>query len=154
MTHVINGTEQTPKNSILIGLFNEFTKVPIKPYIFQRMTQPILQELALCILQELISYGPSRAHNLTLVLEETKANGKTVVIAQEEFPYNLVYLLSYIILLLCVQVFYNTHNIYSHVTSTYVYVYYLFHSLYLLISLTLNIYSYYYLFYIGWIFCY
>ena len=86
MTHVINGTEQSPKNSIFIGLFNQFTKIPIKEYIFQRMTKIILQELALCILQELILYGPSRAQNLTLVLESTKANGKTVVIEKDEFP--------------------------------------------------------------------
>ena len=86
MTHVINGTEQSPKNSIFIGLFNQFTKVPIKEYIFTRMAKPILQELALCILQELISYGPSRAQNLTLVLERTKSNGKTVVIEKDEFP--------------------------------------------------------------------
>ena len=71
MTHVINGTEQSPKNSIFIGLFNQFTKIPIKEYIFQRMTKIILQELALCILQELILYGPSRAQNLTLVLESS-----------------------------------------------------------------------------------
>ena len=86
MTHVIQGSEQSPKNFIFIGLFNQFAKVPIKEYIFQRMTKTILQELALCILQELISYGPSRAKNLTLVLEETKANGKTVVIEKDEFP--------------------------------------------------------------------
>ena len=86
MTHVINGTETSPKNSIFIGLFNQFTKVPIRDYIFHKMTKKILQELALCILQELISYGPSRAQNLTLVLESTKANGKTVVIEKDEFP--------------------------------------------------------------------
>ena len=52
------------------------------------MTQPILQELALCILEELISYGPGRAQNLNLVLRGTKAGGKTVVIEQppDEFP--------------------------------------------------------------------
>ena len=52
------------------------------------MTKSILQELALCILQELISYGPGRAQNLDLVLVETKAGGKTVAIAQppDEFP--------------------------------------------------------------------
>ena len=59
MTHVINGTEQSPKNFTFIGLFNQFTKVPVKDYVFQRMTKAILQELALCILQELILYGPA-----------------------------------------------------------------------------------------------
>ena len=87
ITHVvIKGTEQSPKNSVFIDLFNQFTKVPIKSYVFQRMTKSILQELALCVLQELISCGPSRAQNLSLVLQETRAHGKTVVIEQDEFP--------------------------------------------------------------------
>ena len=59
LSDVINGSEQSPINSVFIGLFNQFTKVPIKDYVFQRMTKSILQELALCILQELISYGPT-----------------------------------------------------------------------------------------------
>ena len=50
------------------------------------MTKSILQELALCILQELISYGSDRAQNLSLVLEETRTGGKTVVIEKNEFP--------------------------------------------------------------------
>ena len=85
---VIEGTEPSPKNSVFIDLFNQFTPVPIKDYIFSRMTKKILQELALCVTQELISYGPSHAKNLKLVLEETKAGGKTVVIdrSEEEFP--------------------------------------------------------------------
>ena len=85
---VIEGSEPSPKNSIFIGLFNKFTPVPIKDYIFSRMTKKILQELALCITQELISFGPSHAQNLKLVLEETKAGDKTVVIdrSDDEFP--------------------------------------------------------------------
>ena len=86
MTHVIKGSEQSPKNSVFIGLFNQITKVPIKSYVFMRMTKSILQELALCVLQELILYGPSRAQNLSLVLEETRTGGKTVVIEKDEFP--------------------------------------------------------------------
>ena len=86
MTHVIKGTEQSPKNSTFIGLFNQFTKVPVKDYVFTRMTKAILQELALCVLQELILYGPARAQNLTLVVVETKAGGKTVAIEKDEFP--------------------------------------------------------------------
>ena len=86
MTHVIKGTETSPKNSTFIGLFNQFTKVPVKDYVFTRMTKTILQELALCVLQELILYGPARAQNLTLVVVETKAGGKTVAIEKDEFP--------------------------------------------------------------------
>ena len=36
--------------------------------------------------QELILYGPARAQNLALVIEETKTGGKTVVIEKDEFP--------------------------------------------------------------------
>ena len=88
LSDVIKGSEQSPKNSVFIGLFNHFTEKKIKDYVFQRMTKSILQELALCILQELISYGPGRAGNLNLVLGETKTGGRTVVIQQpsEEFP--------------------------------------------------------------------
>ena len=86
ITHVIKGIEQSSKNSTFIDLLNQFTKVPIKTHVFQRMTKSILQELALCVLQELISCGPSRAQNLSLVLQETRAHGKTVVIEQDEFP--------------------------------------------------------------------
>ena len=52
------------------------------------MTKSILQELALCLLQEIISGGPKRAASLNLVVEETKSGGKTVVVEQqpEEFP--------------------------------------------------------------------
>ena len=88
ITEVIDGRESSPKNSIFIGLFNQFTKTPVKTYVFQRMTKKILQELALCVLQELISGGPERARNLNLVLEETRAGGRTVVIEKQsdEFP--------------------------------------------------------------------
>jgi len=66
ISDVINGSEQSPKNSVFIGLFNQFTKNPVKDYIFQRMTKSILQELALCLLQEIISGGPERAISLNL----------------------------------------------------------------------------------------
>ena len=88
ISDVIKGSETSPKNSVFIGLFNHLTKTPVKDYIFKRMTKTILQELALCICQELISGGSERAQNLNLVVEETRSGGKTVVIQQqsEEFP--------------------------------------------------------------------
>ena len=88
MLNVIEGSEPSPTNKVFIGLFNQFTKKPIKDYVFKRMTKSILQELALCILQDLISGGPLRAAGLNLVVEETKSGGKTVVVQQrpEEFP--------------------------------------------------------------------
>ena len=47
ITQVIKGSEQSPKNAVFIDLFNQFTKVPIKPCVFQRMTKSILQESSL-----------------------------------------------------------------------------------------------------------
>ena len=88
ISDVIKGSERSPTNSVFIGLFNQFTKDPVKDYVFQRMTKSILQELALCLLQEIISGGPERAASLNLVVEETKAGGKTVVVEKQpaEFP--------------------------------------------------------------------
>ena len=88
ISDVISGSEKSPTNAVFIGLFNQFTKKPVRDYIFQRMTKSILQELALCLLQEIISGGPKRAASLNLVVEETKSGGKTVVVEQQpdEFP--------------------------------------------------------------------
>ena len=88
LSDVIKKNENGPKNSVFIGLFNHLIKTPVKDYVFRRMTKSILQELALCILQDLISGGPERAVNLNLVVEETKTGGKTVVVEKrlEEFP--------------------------------------------------------------------
>ena len=47
LSDVIKGSEQSPKNSVFIGLFNHFTEKKIKDYVFQRMTKSILQELAI-----------------------------------------------------------------------------------------------------------
>jgi len=88
LLEVIKGNEPSPNNAVFIGLFNHFTKTPIKDYVFKRMTKSILQELALCITQELISGGTPRAAALNLVVEQTKAGGKTVVVEKQpnEFP--------------------------------------------------------------------
>ena len=94
ISDVIDGSEQSPKNSAFIGLFNQFTKNPVKDYIFQRMTKSILQELALCLLQEIISGGPERAASLNLVVEKTKAGGQTVVVEKhDEFPVDEAFVL-------------------------------------------------------------
>ena len=88
LSDVINGTEQSPTNSVFMNLFDQFTTTPVKKYVYQRMTRKILQELALRMLQEIISGGPTRAKSLQLELEETRSGGKTVVIKEstEEFP--------------------------------------------------------------------
>ena len=70
LSDVINGTEQSPTNSVFMNLFDQFTTTPVKKYVYQRMTRKILQELALRMLQEIISGGPTRAKSLQLELEE------------------------------------------------------------------------------------
>ena len=44
---VIVGKEQGQTNSVFIGLFNQFTKVPVKDYVCSRMTKSILLDLTL-----------------------------------------------------------------------------------------------------------
>ena len=88
LSDVIAGKEKGPVNPVFIELFNEFAKTPVKNYVYRRMAKKILQKLALCILQEIISGGRPRAETLQLVVEETRTGGKTVVIDNPppEFP--------------------------------------------------------------------
>ena len=65
----------------LIQIFAHFTQGKIKDYIFTRMTRPILLELALCIIQEIVLNGVGRAKTLHLEVVKSKAGGKSVQIA-------------------------------------------------------------------------
>ena len=89
-TEVIKGAHKFIANSIkngdpgptvqsLIKMFSVFSKEKIKDYVFTRMTKPILLELALCVIQQLVLNGPSRSIQLELV--KSKAGGKIVRIA-------------------------------------------------------------------------
>ena len=90
---VIQGREEGPNRAVLITLFNEFVDGEIKDYVYHRMKKPILLELALCILQEIGSFGVGRAKSLRLKVVKTCSEGKQVkqvVIDKEksgsEFP--------------------------------------------------------------------
>ena len=81
MVEVIKGKREAPSNKTLITIFGAFCSKPIKEYIFSRMGKKIMQELALCILQDLASNGPERAKTLQLEVEKASSGGKRVKIA-------------------------------------------------------------------------
>ena len=70
-----------PKVADLVEFFNHFTHEKIQYYNFSRMTKPLLLELALCIIQDVLFNGIGRAKTLQLELVKTKFGGKTVKIA-------------------------------------------------------------------------
>ena len=70
-----------PKVADLVEFFNHFSQEKIQYYNFSRMTKPLLLELALCVIQEILLNGIGRAKSLQLVLVKTKFGGKTVKIA-------------------------------------------------------------------------
>ena len=82
----IKGTVEGPKISDLIVIFNKFSQSMIKDYVYTRMTKSILLELALTLLQAIVSGGPEHSKSLTLVIEKTKKGGKQVVLANNEPP--------------------------------------------------------------------
>ena len=57
ISKVIQGETSGPTNAVLIDIFREFLPGHVKDYVFTRMGKPILLELALTILQDLISNG-------------------------------------------------------------------------------------------------
>ena len=73
-----------PKKAVLQTLFQEFSIEPIKNWVFNRMSKHMLLELALCLLQDIISKGPSRAKSIQLVAATTSDGEKTVVIDDDE----------------------------------------------------------------------
>ena len=77
----IKKPESGPTCGEMIKIFAHFSKNKIKDYVFTRMTKPILLELALCIVQEIVLNGIGRAETLQLELVKTKFGGKTVKIA-------------------------------------------------------------------------
>ena len=82
LVEVIRGEKESPTNATLINIFNAFcSKGPIKKYVFNRLGKKILQELALCILQDLASNGPARARTLELEVVKASSGGKLVQIA-------------------------------------------------------------------------
>ena len=91
LSNVLKTSEQGPKCSTLIHIFNQFTVEEIKDYVYRRMTKKILLELALCILEEIASGGIARAKTIVIVLKRTASGGKQIEIQSapsddEEFP--------------------------------------------------------------------
>ena len=80
---IIAQKKNGPTTKDLIKIFSVFAKVPIKDYVFTRMTKPILLELALCIIQEIASNGLGRAKTLQLEVVVSKSGGKSVQVADE-----------------------------------------------------------------------
>lgn len=83
---IIQNGESGPTVKSLIKIFSAFTP-SIKSYVFTCMRKPILLDLVLCIIQELVLNGPQRAQTLQLEIAKSKSGGKTVRIAdpfQEE----------------------------------------------------------------------
>ena len=87
MIEVIRKKKESPSNKTLIKIFGSFTKKPIKDYVFSMMGKSIMQEIAVCILQDLATNGPDRAKSLQLVVTEvvnaTTSEGKTVKIVDQ-----------------------------------------------------------------------
>ena len=54
----------------------------MEDYIFSRMAKKILQDLALCILQDLAANGPERAKMLHLEVVKASSGGKLVKIGE------------------------------------------------------------------------
>ena len=72
-----------PTCQTLIKIFTAFTQQKIKDYVFTRMKKPILLELALCIIQDIVLNGAGRAKTLQLEVVKSKAGGKTVKIVDQ-----------------------------------------------------------------------
>ena len=60
-SHIYDGE----KGPTLIKIFDQLTQQKIKKYVFTRMTKPILLELTLCIIQNIVLNGAERAQNAT-----------------------------------------------------------------------------------------
>ena len=73
----------TPTCHTLIKIFTAFTQQKIKDYVFTRMKKPILLELALCIIQDIVINGVGRAKSLQLEVVKSKSGGKTVKIVDQ-----------------------------------------------------------------------
>lgn len=85
---VIRDDENGPTIQSLIKIFDELTQQKIKKYVFTRMTKPILLELTLYIIQDIVINGIGWSRTLQLVVVQSKSGGKTVKIVDpfEENP--------------------------------------------------------------------
>ena len=76
----LTGTLDEPTVDELIEIFQVFTKGSIKRYLFKSIKKNLNLELALSIVQDLISNGPARARSLELKVVKLVNKGKKVVV--------------------------------------------------------------------------
>ena len=79
----LKGDQDGPTVDELFDIFETFSRATIKKYIFKRIKKKINLELAIAIVQDLISNGPGRAETLFLEVQHLSGNGKKVVIADQ-----------------------------------------------------------------------
>ena len=61
-----------------------FAQEGTKEYVFRRMKKQIILELALCLVQDLLSGGVERASSLEIQIEKCSAGNKKAVISTKE----------------------------------------------------------------------
>ena len=83
IARAIKSPEMGPTNQEMIDIFNQFAQEPIPKYVFTRMTKPLLLELVLCIIQEILLNGIGRASSIRLEAVKLKAGGKIVQIVDQ-----------------------------------------------------------------------
>ena len=76
----LKGKLEEPTVDELIEIFQVFAKGSIKRYLFKSIKKNLNLELALSIVQDLISNGPSRAKSLELKVVKLAQKGKKVVV--------------------------------------------------------------------------
>ena len=80
IARAIKSPEMGPTNQEMIDIFNHFAQEPIPKYVFTRMTKPLLLELVLCIIQDILLNGIGRVKSIQLEAVKLKAGGKIVKI--------------------------------------------------------------------------
>ena len=76
----LRGKLEEPTVDELIEIFQVFSKGTIKRYLFKSIKKVLNLELALSIVQDLISNGPARAKSLELKVVKLAHKGKKVVV--------------------------------------------------------------------------
>ena len=79
----LNGDQDGPTVDELFDIFEVFSRATIKKYVFKRIQKKLNLELAIAIVQDLLSNGEGRAETLLLEVEHLSGNGKKVVIADQ-----------------------------------------------------------------------
>ena len=95
LSAAIKNNSMSPSGPVLIEIFMCFVQKGTKKYVFKQMRKKILMELALCLVQDLISGGETRANSLEIRVEKCSAGNKKAILAtrveepeeeSDEFP--------------------------------------------------------------------